>query len=371
MIHRGTTPILFTPARVKAALAHIPTVAALIPDPEDEGLDSRAFPGVLRKTERELYRWIANQHYHHLIEPTMELEEVLAAGCDFGRMLTTRSRELFVSLSAEVFVAHDLLRRGYDVETIGRTDDRSPDLLLRGRGIDMAVEVYSPRELLAVDEWIRTVLDLAQYADARASFDTYVTTTLERSFGPSEQLDPWAHDRILEATGATVMAEITGDVEDALRELRPHERTYRHSDTPMTTTVRLDNVREPPDGGPLRQGSFSYPGFSGYSPAGVFRTVVDRTVKKAWGGQTLAADAETRALVVYLMGTQIAKDLTHPAYLTQAEAVLNEVEPTEYGLDVIAFVVRALPHGLAYVLAIADDAHLTREQIEALFGQTQ
>jgi hypothetical protein len=56
--------------------------------------------------------------------------------------------------------------------------------------------------------------------------------------------------------------------------------------------------------------------------------------------------------------------------LNQAEAVLDEVDPTDYGLDVIAFVVRALPRGLAYVLAVADDARLTIGQLDALFGQT-
>ena len=42
--------ILFDPARVSDVLAELPTVASLIPDPVEEGTESVAFPGVLRKT---------------------------------------------------------------------------------------------------------------------------------------------------------------------------------------------------------------------------------------------------------------------------------------------------------------------------------
>jgi hypothetical protein len=69
------------------------------------------------------------------------------------------------------------------------------------------------------------------------------------------------------------------------------------------------------------------------------------------------------------MGTKIAEDLLHPAHFAEASAVIEELEPTDFGLDVMAFVVRALPEGLAAIFAVADDAQLTREQVEALFLQ--
>jgi hypothetical protein len=369
VIYQGT-PILFSPPTVASVLVNLPTIATLIPSPAVEGAESEAFPGVLRTTQRELYRWIANPHYEHLAEPMMLLEEVHAAGCIFEQMLRTSSRELFVSLSAEVFLAHDLLRRGFEVETIQRSADRSHDLRVRGDGIEMAVEVYSPRELRAVDEWTHEVLDLAQYLDVRSSYRSEVRTTIEQPIPPEPwQLDPYAHDRMLEATRGAVIAEISHDAEEALSELRPLDKSYPHEGTPMTTTITLSDVQPAADEGPVRSGTFSYPGFSGYSPAGVFAKIVERTIRKAQERQTHSVEAETRGLVVYLMGTQIADDLTHEAHLRPAEALLAEVDPSDLGLDVIAFVVRALPRGLAYVLAIWDDAHLTRAKVDALFGQ--
>jgi len=147
-----STAILFSPADVTRVLAGLPSVAALLPDPTLEGVESEAFPGVLRKTEREVYRWIANTHYEHLADAVAHLERVHAAGCTFGNLLTTRSREQFVSHTAELLVADDFLRRGYTVSTVPRSDQASPDLHVASDGIDVVVEVYSPRELVAIDE---------------------------------------------------------------------------------------------------------------------------------------------------------------------------------------------------------------------------
>jgi hypothetical protein len=367
-----STPILFSPAKVKSTLASLPSVAALLPDPAVEGEPSEAFPGVLRTTEREVYRWIANTQYEHLAEALGHLERPHAARCRFGNLLTTRSRNQFQSYTAELFVADDLLRRGYAVSTIERTGQASPDLHVTGNGIDLAVEVYSPRELGAVDEWVHRVTDLLNYVDIAASFTSSVGTRYERSIPPQpSHLDPWATAGMLEQTGEHVIAEITHDVEDALRNLRSLNKVYRHPETPLVTTVEVENVEQASPRGPARWGAFSSPGYGGYSPAGVFRTVVERTEKKARKRQTHGVAAQAHALVVYLMGTKIADDLARPVHMSEAEAALDLLEPQHYGLDAIAFVVRMLPTGLGAIFTVADDATLTDSQVEDLFHQSR
>jgi hypothetical protein len=81
---------------------------------------------------------------------------------------------------------------------------------------------------------------------------------------------------MLAETREPVIAEITRDVDDALRDLRPLARTYRHPGVPLLTTVELENVRKASPNGPKREGAIPIPGFGGYSPAGVFRTVAER-----------------------------------------------------------------------------------------------
>jgi hypothetical protein len=69
------------------------------------------------------------------------------------------------------------------------------------------------------------------------------------------------------------------------------------------------------------------------------------------------------------MHTQIAYDLTHPFHLAEAEQHLGPVDPRDYGLDVITFIVRALPQGLAALLTVMDDSTLTKPAVQQLFGR--
>ena len=85
--------------------------------------------------------------------------------------------------------------------------------------------------------------------------------------------------------------------------------------------------------GPARFGSLSYPGFSSYSPGGVFRKIVRRAQNKAKERQTSGVDAKARALVVDLTKTEIAGDLTRSAvHLRDAEEAVRGIDPQEYGL---------------------------------------
>jgi hypothetical protein len=70
------------------------------------------------------------------------------------------------------------------------------------------------------------------------------------------------------------------------------------------------------------------------------------------------------------MGTQVAEDLSHRAHLGQAEQALEDIDPRDDELDAIAFVVRALPEGLAAILTVADDTTLTTDQVSAMVGST-
>ena len=260
------------------------------------------------------------------------------------------------------------MRRGYTVRTIERSGDRSPDLHVSGEGVDLAIEVYSPRELLAVDRWEDALKDLLNQTDIRADYRASATTRYERAIPPAPlPLDPWTLADMMERAPKDVLPQIARDVEDALRNLRPLALTYAHPDTALTTTVEIEDVREASTEGPARWTTIAVPGFSGYSPAGVFRTIVERAEKKAKRRQAQGIAAGAHALVVYLMGTKIAEDLVVPAHMAEAKEGVQDLEPMTFGLDVIAFIVRALPEGLAAIFTVIDDATLTLPQAKALF----
>jgi len=49
------------------------------------------------------------------------------------------------------------------------------------------------------------------------------------------------------------------------------------------------------------------------------------------------------------------------------EDAVDEIDPGEYGLDVVAFVVRARPRGLAALITLGDDDVISQEDVSALF----
>jgi hypothetical protein len=113
-------------------------------------------------------------------------------------------------------VADDLLSRGYGVRTIERSGARTPDLLVSGYGIEVAVEVYSPRELRAVDAWVDDVKDLLKNVDMTGDYFFRVGSEIERMIPPSpEQFDPWLADKILGQTADQVFEEIREDAPPA------------------------------------------------------------------------------------------------------------------------------------------------------------
>jgi hypothetical protein len=316
----------------------------------------------------EVYRWIANKHYEHLAEAVALLERVHAAGCGFGSLLTTRSRTQFIGYTGELLVADDLIRRGYTVSTVARANTASPDLYVEGNGIDVAVEVYTPRELRALDEWVEEAEDLVHQADLPASYRSRLETRINEGVPLPERPDPWELNDMIELTHDDVLSVIESDVQDHLRRLQPLKRQYVHEGTPLVTSVELTDVRVAPAVGPNRVGTISHPGFGGYSPAGVFASVVDRAKRKAARRQTHGVHAAARVLVINLAHTKIADDLTHDVHMAGAREALKDVDPLDYGLDALAFVARVLPQGLAAMLYVIDDSGaLSLDQAEALF----
>ena len=358
---------LFSPERVASVLAGLPSLAATLPSPDDEGVASVAFPA-LRKTDREIYRFLANNQYDHLVEALAIFERVFAAGCVLRDLVTTTGRQQFKSTTAEALVAEHFLGRGYGVRAIPRTNAPGADLRVTGRGFDVAVEVYSPREWMAFDVWTDAVKDLIMDADVPGNYRGGGTTAVRATTPPDRVLTTWEVAEILEQTQDQVIEAISRDFYEALDRLEPFEATYDHGDSDLSTTFSIENVTASRPGGPTRSGNFSRPGPSGYSPAGVFRTVVARAEKKAWKRQTLTSDAPTRALLVNLMYTEIGEDLIHPAHNAEATKALEGFDPTRAGLDFVAFYVRALPSGIRHVFTVFENETITEAQIVEMLG---
>jgi len=358
---------LFTSDHIDDDLRTRPSLAAALPLPAAEGAPSLAFPH-MRKSRREIYRLLANTHYEHLVETLDVFETAHAAGCTFGSLLSTTSRQQFVSLTAEVLVAEHLLSRGYSVTTIPRTDSPSPDLHVTGDGVDMAIEIYTPRQWLDIDTWMDALVDFLKNVDVPSNYRGGAHTRVSPNVGPGWVKTPSEIASMLQKTHATVFAAATADVLAALGAQQPMEKTYQHHGTDLETTVTLEQVRDSRHEGLSRLIAFSPPGYIAYSPAGVFAEVVAKASKKARRGQAHASPAATRGLLINLMSSSFAEDLLRAPYTGEAERVLAGVDPRDFGLDLMAYCVRAMPRGVAAIFSVYENTRLSESRLVAMLG---
>lgn len=163
------TAFIFDPSRVDELLTKLPALAGALPARNTEGTSS-SFNG-WQKTDRELYRLLANPHYRHLIEALDAIENVLAAGCDLSELLSTPRHAQFSAHLSEVWVADDFLTRGFDVSRPKRTHARSADLVAVGSALDATIEVYSPRVWQALDDWTLELQDAVKNLDEPYDFE--------------------------------------------------------------------------------------------------------------------------------------------------------------------------------------------------------
>ena len=250
-------------------------------------------------------------------------------------MLTTPSRELFVSLSTEAFLAHDLLRRGYAVETIERSNERPRSSSAQhgdGHGRRGLHPARATRRRRLVARGQRSSADVLCAGRVSARTSAPLSTT---RFPWTPVARSWAHDKMLEQTGATVMAEIRDDVEDALRDLRPLAKSYRHPGTPMIDRGQPRRRSASARRGDLWSGTFS--ASSSASLPGRGPPADRRADAQDHPALTTTPSMPRRAASsVSLMQTKIAQDL-HPPRASRALGGTQRGYPTDYGLDLMAF----------------------------------
>ena len=105
---------LFDPVEVRQMLEGFPSLHGGLADPNREGEKSDSFPAA-RKSERQIYRVLANLHYPHLRTLVETLDFCIAGGFTQPKLLSTRAHGEFGSALSELRTAKYFLRRGFSV----------------------------------------------------------------------------------------------------------------------------------------------------------------------------------------------------------------------------------------------------------------
>jgi hypothetical protein len=293
------------------------------------------------------------------------LERCLEAGCDFGDLLSTRDRAQFTARMIEARVAAFFLERGFKVHTLRRANRRIADLQIPRDDLKVTAEVYSPRMWEAIADWQDAVPDRLSNLDL--PFDYSISIDTHDTFLSPP---PWEIALVLRHTAEAVLDAVEADLSDALARGVGMCKEYHHGDHDLVTRVELEHAQRN-DRFPRRRVVAGGPSLSGYSPSGVFRRIVDRKVpRKARRAQSQLPGADVRALIVDLGRSQVAHYVRRQAHRPEPRKVLDSLELSALGLELIAFCGPPLRQRdrLFADFIVYDDARITDSDVTDLLG---
>jgi hypothetical protein len=273
---------IFDPGRVARLFASLPSLAARLPPPDQEGRPSAAFEG-WRVTDRALYRLLANPHDPHLREALRALEATAAAGMSLKEIREAKLRGDFGSLLAEVLLADHFLTRGAIVSKRSSRAGKNPDLEVAAEGFAATVEVYSPRSWRWREDWLDDVRDTLKNADIPYAFAATVDIAVN---GPPVDAD-LLEDMILR-TGQDVLQRLATELAALDENQARAVWRYEHSGGEMSTTVEFADV-ERQSGGLMRLIGIGGPGDAVRADVG-FDALIAKIREKAEKRQAVPGD---------------------------------------------------------------------------------
>jgi hypothetical protein len=353
-------PFLFHPDRVAQLLAVLPSLAANLPDPESEGRPSEVFAS-WRLTNRALYRLLANPHYTHLREGLRAIENDICAGMSMKELRNEVDRSNFGSFLAEALLADHLLQRGLTVSRgVGKTG--KPDLEIDASGFSATVDVYSPRNWQAREDWLGNVVDALKNADVPYEYAANV------SVGTALPMHSDDIEAIITETGAGVLKGLKNDIATLTVGAAGTTWIYDHARTPMTTTVELLHVADN-NVAPVRMIGSSPPGEL-FQADKEFDDLLCKIIGKASRKQASLGAGEFRGLAIDASRSSV-DDLMELGRLS-INRWLPKVDLDELDLDFIAVSIpRRGRHGpLRGVRAslLYEDSRITAQQLGELFN---
>jgi hypothetical protein len=288
---------------------------------------------------------LGNVHYPHLRQLLRTLEFCLERGVTQPNILRTRARKSFTESLSELHAAEHFLLRTFRVTALDATkgDASVPDLLVSGQAVEMAVEVYCPRQWEGLDDFVDDLKDGLKNLDIGFNYEFRADISqLEHFNGAGElvQLHPvdLAHG-LDTTTRAVLVSDLLGELSAKLDDAIPSVTAARdRPDLNLKVSVTLRAIQPSKDPIPLRRGVISPPSISGYAPEAMFDRLVGRRVRaKAAKGQAVG-QAPCSLLIVDLSHSQLTRELEHSVYRAQFEQTLRaRLGECLLGYDLVAF----------------------------------
>lgn len=339
---------LFLPENVENILQNYPVLSRKMSSPYKEGQRSSAFPKA-RKSQRQIYRILANQHYPHLVELLQTLEYCLSKGYQNPAVLRTRNQSQISSAISELLVAHYLIINGFDVLGYDQLKNQKsiPDILATKKGISLVVEVYQPRDWEGLGLFLDDIVYYLKYIDRPLDYVCNIDNKLIRNFDKAGRLlsfNPWTFSEAMVNRNYRMkrIRKIISYIDDNLNDLCPKKLAtqFLYDEFNIKTTLKIKGIISSKNTYPSRFCFFSNPTLAGYAPAGMFDLLVrKRILSKLEKKQLYTVSGDhIRMLIVDITCLGCWSEFEYPIYLSKfKESLQKYLSDNSVQADLIAF----------------------------------
>ena len=284
-----TVEYLFEPCQVSKALLEYKHIRDKMGEPEKEGNPAVTFPNA-RKTGREIYRILSNQHYTHLQELLSALDLCLNEGWEQPKILKTRSGKEFDSTIAELLVTSHFIKLGFKVSSFEQQKGQEsvPDGLAQGSGISCCYEVYAPRDWDGFELFMEDLRLYTIHLDTPWDFHFEISMKSINRFNEEGRIvwfNPWQFSDAYEtpAARADKIEPLVSEIGVKLQTAGGKKFRVVLPDDPhsVVTILFIDTIQTSQSATPIRGGSFSGPTLTGYAPESMFDRLI-QTQKPFW-----------------------------------------------------------------------------------------
>ena len=308
---------LFLPEEVEEILKNYPELKKLT-SPFKEGVESSGFHKA-RKSQRQIYRILTNQHDDHLAELLKTLEFCLSKGFQNPALLQTRDSSQFSSAVSELFVGEAFIDRGFQVRGFDHAKEQQsvPDIIATSHECSLVAEIYSPRDWEGLALFVDEIRLYLKYLDRPLDFIFHLRNNLIELFDSNHALltfDPWDFSAAMENKQFREQSvqNIIEFIDDNLstRSAGKIEESFNFERFNVKSSLEIKDIQISQNDYPDRCGSTSPPTLSGYAPEGMFDHLLKRRIlNKLRKKQTHTVSGNhIRALIV---------DISHLGYQTE------------------------------------------------------
>ena len=301
-----------------------------------------------RKTSKQIYRILSNQHYPHLRNLLREIEFSLSKGIEQPKIIRTNSPKDFHSSISELLLANFFAKNGFHVSSFDGRKGNSPvpDIHLSHGELSVIAEVYSPLNWdgfgLFFDELNYELKNL----DSPFDFDYQISYELIKHLDSNFNLlmfDPWRFSDSFRLPSERLsyifplLEKVQFRMENSLQSGFKESISVESCNTVIN--IELKKIKKSKND-VLNRSGVLLSSLSGYAPEGMFRNLIKRGVKekdkKNQVGSILGN--HYRVLIVDVSGLGYLSSFENEFYLEAFDkALLEEFPLNTMNADLLLF----------------------------------